>query len=46
MKSIDEIRKLFARYDNVMRTEELTENKIYYRNIQSLLADGMIEKLK
>lgn len=46
MQSIDEIRGLFARYDNVMRTEELTENKIYYRNIQSLLADGIIEKLK
>lgn len=46
MKSIDETRELFARYDNVMRTEELTENKIYYRNIQILLADGIIEKLK
>lgn len=46
MQSLDEIRKLFASYGNVMRTEELTKNKIYYRNIQSLLKDGIIEKLK
>lgn len=46
MQSIEEIKELFARYGNVMRTEELNENKIYYRNIQSLLENGSIEKLR
>ena len=41
-----EIRKLFKQNGYVMRTAELRASKIYYEDIQSLLADGIVEKIK
>ena len=42
-KDIDEI---FNKYNGVMTTAELLKNKIYYADIQKLMANGKIEKLK
>jgi len=42
----DEIRDLFEQNGYVMRTAELRAAKVYYENIQKLLANGVIEKIK
>lgn len=46
MLSIEEIRKIFYEHGNVMRTADLVASKIYYANIQKLLNDDHIEKIK
>jgi len=42
----DDIRILFEKHGHVMRTAELRAAKIYYEDIQKLLADGVIERIK
>jgi predicted transcriptional regulator of viral defense system len=42
----DEVKKLFEGKGSVMRTAELHAAKLYYKDIQKLLADSVIEKLK
>lgn len=46
MLSYNEIKKVFENYGYVMRTAELHASKIYYKDIQKLLTNGMIEKIK
>jgi len=46
MLSIDKIELLFMQHNNILTTAELSANKIYYTDIQKLLSDGMIEKIK
>jgi len=46
MRAINEVRSLFKKHDFVMRTAELYAEKIYYNEIQKLLSDGVIEKIK
>ena len=46
LQSLSEIQKLFEKYGNIMRTSELRASKIYYDEIQKLLADGIIERIK
>ncbi|MCL2719314.1 MAG: type IV toxin-antitoxin system AbiEi family antitoxin domain-containing protein [Lachnospiraceae bacterium] len=46
MRTMDEIKKLFSQHDYIMRTAELRASKIYYEDIQKLLNDGVIEKVK
>lgn len=46
MLSHDEIKKMFEKYGNVMRTSELIASRLYYKDIQALLNEGIIEKLK
>lgn len=46
MLSIEEIRKIFYEHGNVMRTADLVASKIYYADIQKLLNDDHIEKIK
>ncbi|RCX20155.1 hypothetical protein DFR58_102228 [Anaerobacterium chartisolvens] len=41
-----EINELFKKHNNVMRTSELYAERIYYKDIQKLLNDGIIEKIK
>jgi predicted transcriptional regulator of viral defense system len=41
-----EVKKIFERHGYVMRTAELRASKIYYENIQRLVSDGVIEKIK
>ena len=40
------IHRLFKKHNNVMTTAELSSNKIYYADIQNLLRDGKIEKVR
>ena len=46
MRTENEIRSLFEQHGYVMRTSELRAVKIYYEDIQKLLTDGVIEKIK
>lgn len=46
MPSIESITEIFNKHNNIMRTAELNTAKIYYKDIQKLLEDGVIEKIK
>ena len=46
MRNVNEIHNLFIQFGYIMRTAELRASKIYYEDIQKLLADGVIEKIK
>lgn len=40
------LREIFSKYGYVMTTAQLMEEKLYYRDIQRMLNDGYIEKIK
>ena len=42
----DEIKKLFQQHSYIMRTAELSAARIYYADIQRLLDEGVIDKVK
>ena len=46
MQTMDEIKTIFEQHGYVMRTAELRASKIYYEDIQKLLNDSVIEKIK
>lgn len=46
MLPMDIIIKMFREHGNVMSTADLIASKLYYVDIQKLLNDGVIEKLK
>ena len=45
-KNIDILKEIFSAYNNVMSTAELKAKKIYYSDIQQLLQEGLIEKIR
>ena len=45
-KSINVVRKTFSKHDNIMTTAQLDSCRIYYADIQQLLNEGFIEKIK
>ncbi|MCI8609794.1 MAG: hypothetical protein HFE73_09135, partial [Firmicutes bacterium] len=45
-KKIDAVRKVFSKHDDIMTTAELDSYRIYYADIQQLLKEGFIEKVK
>lgn len=40
------LRGIFSTYDYIMTTSQLKKEKLYYRDIQAMLAAGYIEKVK
>lgn len=46
MTKIDIIMEVFKAHDYVLSTAELTSNKIYYADIQKLLKEGLVEKVR
>lgn len=46
MKEIAYYKKLFKKYGGMMRTKQLTEEKVFYAMIQHLLSHGFIEKVR
>jgi predicted transcriptional regulator of viral defense system len=46
MLAHEEIINLFEQHGYVLRTAELRAAKVYYEDIQKLLSDGVIEKIK
>ena len=45
-KDIKALRKIFSDYDYVMTTAELQAEKLYYADIQLMMSEGLIEKIK
>ncbi len=45
-KSINAVRMIFSKHDNIMTTAQLDSYRIYYADIQQLLNEGFIEKIK
>jgi predicted transcriptional regulator of viral defense system len=46
MRSIEDIKSIFADGGGMMRTAQLSAAKVFYKDIQQLMADGMIEKIR
>ena len=46
MRNIEAISKIFERYGGMMRTYQLSNEKIYYADIAFLLKEGVIEKVR
>jgi len=46
MKPIDEIQHIFENSGGLLRTKDLYTGKIFYNDIQQLVADGCIEKIR
>ncbi len=45
-KSINAVREIFSNHDNIMTTAQLDSCRIYYADIQQLLNEGFVEKIK
>ena len=45
-KYLEILKKIFSNYDYIMTTAQLNAEKLYYRNIQQMLEEGLIEKVK
>ena len=43
---VQQCKKIFERYGGMMRTKELEQEKIYYKNIQQLIEAGYVEKVR
>lgn len=46
MKSMEYYKEIFERYNGMMRTQQLEAENIRYRNIQQLIQEGYIEKVR
>lgn len=46
MTNVEQIKAVFKAHSNVLSTAKLTSNKIYYADIQRLLNEGLIEKVR
>ena len=46
MRDHEKIKEIFERYGGIMRTYQLTSEKIFYDDIQRLIDDGLIEKVR
>lgn len=46
MRDIDKIRSIFQDYHGMMRTGDLSRERIYYADIQWLIQEGYIEKVR
>lgn len=46
MKSMEYYKEIFERYNGMMRTQQLAAENIFYRNIQQLIQEGYIEKVR
>ena len=42
----EDLKKIFTRYDFIMTTAQLKSKSIYYRDIQQMLDEGLIERVK
>ena len=46
MRNINDIKELFRRYGGMMKTAQLTTEKVYYSDITYLVREGVIEKVR
>lgn len=46
MCRIDRVSETFSQYGGMMRTNQLSDEKIYYKDIQELIQSGYVEKIR
>jgi predicted transcriptional regulator of viral defense system len=46
MKEYSEVKQLFEKYNGMMRTYQLSAEKIYYNDIQDMVREGLVEKVR
>lgn len=46
MRNIEKAKEIFQRYGGIMRTSQLSKEKIYYPNITFLIKEGVVEKVR
>ena len=46
MKKNEEIKQIFDKHGGLLRTKDLYENKIFYKDIHQLIKDNLIEKIR
>ena len=46
MLSVQQVEQMFSRYGGVMRTGQLSAERVYYPELQQLLSAGILEKLR
>ena len=46
MKSVEEIKQIFDEHGGMLRTRELYANKVFYYDVQQLVKDGLIDKIR
>ncbi len=46
MYDVECYKRIFDRYDGMMRTNQLAEEKVFYQQRQTLIEDGYVEKIR
>ena len=46
MYDVEYYKRIFDRYDGMMRTNQLAEEKVFYQQRQTLIEDGYVEKIR
>jgi len=46
MKSVEHYKEIFEQYGGIMRRMQLEDERVYYQDIQRLIRDGHIEKVR
>ena len=46
MRDIDTAKRIFERYGGIMKTSELSKEKIYYADFAYLIQEGVVEKVR
>lgn len=46
MRDINTVKEIFDRYGGIMKTSELSQEKIYYADVVYLIQEGVIEKVR
>lgn len=46
MSGLEQYKNIFDRYGGMMRTKELETEKLFYRKVQQLIAEGYVEKVR
>lgn len=46
MRNIEWYKRIFDRYGGMMRAKQLEQENIFYRNIQKLIREGYVEKIR
>lgn len=46
MKEYSEAKQLFDKYNGMMRTYQLSAEKIYYNDLQDMMREGLVEKVR
>lgn len=46
MQDIEQYKRIFDRYGGMMRAKQLDQERVFYRNVQKLIQEGFVEKIR